>query len=260
MSDIGNSSVEAVREPPTVEESLGLLGEMLAVWRDDPPTALPQLEESAQRGVGVLAHVDHAAALTDSVILLAKAGQYVQMVPLVRMTLECAVTAAWFVVTPGSGDASLLEASRLRRAYISDLAATMGADAAVQIADLQALIDDLGDESQEAKKFEARCRSLAGGGWLYIAYRQLSELSHGGTLLLDHYLQSSEMTEANPLGFEYVPGDNADQARSILGTQGWLLHLALTAWDMAVPLDDRTEHLAEIAKRAGFKSEVRRKL
>ena len=244
---------------PTVEVSIALLRELLSLWRENPPMTLPVFEDTPLRGLGSLGHVDHAMTLTDAVTLLAESEMFVQLVPLVRMTLECAVTAAWFSGTTGSGDAALLEGTRLRRALATDAARLVEADSSEAIADLDATMQELGAvDSTEAPKFEARCRSLVGGDWLYVAYRHLSELSHAGSLLLDHYVQPSEVSEANPLGFEYVSEDDPVAGRDVLGLDCWLVHIALSSWGSVAPTRVVTKALAEIGARMGFHSVLAR--
>ena len=245
----------------TVEESVALLRELVSLWRENPPTTIPVFENTALRGVGALSHVDHAMTLTNAVTLLAENEMFVQLIPLVRMTLECAVTAAWFATARGSGDAALLEGTRLRRALASDAARLIDVDSREAIADLNVAMGELGAvDSAEAKKFEARCRSLVGGDWLYLSYRHLSEFSHAGSLLLDHYIQSSEVSEATPLGFEYVPEDDPVAGRNVLGLDCWLVHIALSSWDSLAPTPVVTKALAEIGNKMDFQSALVRRL
>jgi hypothetical protein len=245
---------------PSIEASLRLLQELLDLWQDNYPTTLPVFEERPIRGFSALSHVDHASKLTESVIALATSEMFVQLVPLVRMTLECAVTAAWFATASGSGDAALHEGTRLRRALVVDTSKYLGTNPAAALASLDAAKAELGDvDPTEAKYFERRCKSMEGGESLYISYRRLSEYSHAGSLLLDYYLQESEVSEANPLGFEYTPDNDPEVGRSAVALDGWLVHIALTAWNTIVPVAAVTEALERIATEQGFTSVVRRK-
>ena len=259
-SENSNSRIAGGATPPPIDESLALLGELISIWKSNLPSTLPVLDGTALRGVSLMAHVDHAVSTTEAVLTLCEHEKFIQIVPLVRLVMECAVTAAWLSVTPGSGDSALFEASRLRRAMMSDVSRLLPADSGAGLKDINDAIADLGDvQSDEAKKFETRCRSLAGGDWIYVSYRNLSEFSHAGTLLLDHYIQETPASPENPLGFNYVTDEDTTRTQSVLGTCVWMLHIALTAWDSMIPIEDRTRRLASIAQNMGFESTVRRR-
>lgn len=246
---------------PTIDESVEVLRELLESWDSKPPTVeVPILEGSPSRAVSILSQAEHAVGLTRAVIVLCEAGMNVQAVPLVRLTMECAVTAAWLSVTPGSAESANLEGARQRRKLLFDMErlSTVPSDGSLDSVD--EIIDRFApSDSAEARKFEERCRSLAGGDWLYPYYRLLSGYSHGGTLLMDHYIQEAGVTDAAPLGWVYVADAPFEHAEITTGLQVVLLHLALTAWtSVAVGHPMRTD-LAEIAERTGISMEIGRR-
>lgn len=225
-------------------------------WMNGEPTVFPLLDDTPLRGMSIYANVDHAVRLSRAVLALADRGLYLELVPLVRMTLECAVTAAWYAVTPHSGDSALQEATRQKRALVKAVSLASADSYDEALVQLDAELDELDAfKSQEARQFEQRCLSLEGGAWLYVIYRGLSGFSHAGALLLDHYLQPSPGTT---LGFEYVSESDTGRAQSDLGTQVYLLHIALSAWDLVVPNAGRAEVLASVAEAGGFASRIRR--
>lgn len=248
---------EASWAVPTIEESRDRIDRLLADgWMKGEPTVFPLLDGTPLRGMSIYANVDHATRLTKAVLALADRELYLELVPLIRMTLECAVTAAWYSVTPHSGDAALQEGTRQRRALINAVELATQDSFEDSLRRLDADLSELDAfKSSEARQFEQRCRSLQGGDWLYVIYRELSGFSHAGALLLDHYIQPAEET---PLGFEYVGDSNRVRAASDLATQVFVIHLALSAWDLVVPNAARSATLAAVAADASFASEIRR--
>ncbi|GEM_PF-3688954 len=49
---------------------------------------------------------EHAVALTNSIMLLAEHDMLIQAAPLIRLTMECGITAAWFSVVPNAVNAA----------------------------------------------------------------------------------------------------------------------------------------------------------
>lgn len=240
---------------PAVAVSLDRMARLIAAWHDGEPTVFPALDSTALRGISLYAHVDHAVRMASAVLALAERGLYLEGVPSMRLILECAVTCAWLSVTPGSGDSALLEATRLKRAQVVGIGAATATPFDAELERLKDDADELGEfASLEARKFEERCNSLAGGDWLYVVYRDLSAYSHAGALLLDHYIQEDD----GPLGFAYVRDQQEERAASHLGSAVWALHIALSAWDALVPDGDRTRTLADVANDAGFQVVIRR--
>jgi hypothetical protein len=248
---------------PTMDESVAILERLVAVWRDPAttPTAVPVLDGSAGRGMLTLGQAEHAVGLTDAILVLVKVGMFVQAAPLVRLTLECAITAAWFAVTPGSGDAASKDFANSRENLViamEDLADPAGRVARQKVRDAARVAAKAsGAELRrdaldgEASRFEQRCNALVGGEWAYPYYRLLSEYSHGGAGLLEHYGRDIEPSPANPLGLEYDPTREFEYAAVELGAQATSLIIALQAWDDIVPSHPMRTALAEIAAEMG---------
>ena len=92
---------------PSSEQSVDVLRQLLLIWDEVPETEVPVLEDGDwERGVSARVQVEHAVGLTRAVLVLADAGLLIQSVPLVRMTMECAVTAVWLTIASRSGKAA----------------------------------------------------------------------------------------------------------------------------------------------------------
>ncbi len=76
-----NPKILAGSLPPTIEESVDLLSELIGVWKSDPPTTLPVFDGSVLRGVGLMAHVDHAVSMTEAVLALVDKGCSFKLFP-----------------------------------------------------------------------------------------------------------------------------------------------------------------------------------
>jgi hypothetical protein len=239
-----------------MRESRERLGRLIDdAWRRGEPTVFPALDTTPLRGMSIYAHVDHSVRLTRAVLALFDRGLYFESIPLIRMILESAVTAAWLAVTPGSGDSSLREATRLRRALFMEISKASADPLDSELKSIEADLAQLEEfKSAEAAKFENRCLSLEGGRWLYVVYRDLSSYSHAGALLLDHYLQE----DPGPLGFAYVQDQDEGRAAVDLAKTVWLLHIALSAWDLVVPNEGRAAALTDVAEQSGFRSGIQR--
>ena len=248
--------------PPSIELSSEFLRKLVALWKDaaGENREVQVLDGSPTRAVSALAHADHAVALTEAVLLLAEHAMLVQAVPLVRLTVECGVTAAWWSVTPRSGEAANHEAARLRLAMVTDMAKLAGpvaaADAQESIADVRKMVAELkDDESLEAGKFIDRVGSLAGANWVYAYYRLLSAFSHAGALLLDHYVELAPNTR---LGWAYKTDPVFEHAETLLALQPIALLLAMKASDDLTVGHPRRVRLNEIATRMGTEAVIRR--
>jgi hypothetical protein len=236
-------------QTPTADESIAALRELLSVWSSgEGPVDVRVMDNSILRGLSIRVQVEHAIALTHSVMLLVKNAMYMQSIPLVRMTMECAVTAAWMAVTPYSAFAAAHDGATKRQrllAALADIAGEVDADTDMEFE----AAEFAAHASGEAAIFEQRCLSLAGGEWIYGYYRLLSEASHSGTALLDFYMDETEdggLAFADLSKFRYT-----DVA---LGLQVVMLHIALISWDEVSEGHPNAQRLTEIASHLGINS------
>lgn len=101
-----NSPSPAELEIPSLEKSLGGMREILNIWQNESELIqVPMVNGSYDTGLSVRTIAEHTIALTESIILLARYGMHLQAVPLIRLTLECGITAAWVSTTPNAVEA-----------------------------------------------------------------------------------------------------------------------------------------------------------
>lgn len=76
----------------------------------------------------VQVQVEHAVRLTEAVLVLVKQGLFIQVAPLVRMVMECAIAAAWWTLNPDNVKGSAAEAARMKRLLIKGISVAAGGD------------------------------------------------------------------------------------------------------------------------------------
>jgi len=231
------------------------LRELLSLWSgEDGPVTIQVLDGSLLRGLSIRVQVEHMVALTRSVLLLVDNGMYIQSMPLVRMSMECAVTAAWMAVTPFSGAAAAHDGGTKRLRLLEDLAVIAG-EPDSDNTNIQAEINELAQHANaEARIFQQRCESLAGAEWMYGYYRLLSEFSHAGSPLVDSYLEDSENN-----GLAFADLSKFPYTKFAMGLQVVMLHISLAAWDEVAEDHPNAINLTEIGDRLGIQSILRRR-
>ena len=245
---------------PTPTQSLEAIRRLLSLWDGAATSVNVQvLDGGILRGIAIRVQVDHAAALTESILLLNEHGMNIQTVPLVRMTMECAVTAAWLAITPHSADAAAHEGAKAHERLIEAMTEMAGGSSDADAGDPRKPINESAVfASGEAQHFEQRCRALQGGEWIYGYYRLLSKFSHAGTGLLDVYLQQSEPSDAMPNGITFADLNRFPFTNIALGLQAVMLHIALTAWDEVSEGHPQGETLTGIANELGMSTILQR--
>ncbi|XAS67518.1 DUF5677 domain-containing protein [Micrococcaceae bacterium Sec5.7] len=241
-------------QPPTVDESAAALRELLSMVSAEDPVTIQVMDHTLLRGLSIHAQVEHTVALTRSILLLVENGMFIQSMPLVRMSMECAVTAAWMAVTPFSGAAAAHDGGTKRLRLLKDLAVIAGEPDADD-AYLQSEIAEFAKHaSAEARIFQQRCESLVGAEWMYGYYRLLSEFSHAGSSLIDSYMEEMEDD-----GLAFADLSKFRYTNFALALQVVLLHIALTALDEVADGHPNAVKLKEIGERLGIQSNLRRK-
>ena len=239
---------------PAEQESLNRLEELLTIWSGDgaETVPIPILDQHWSRGAAVYAQAEHASNLAKSVLLLYRQGMRIQAVPLLRLIQECGVTAAWLATTEGSGDAALAEAQRQHALLRRALARTA---AQPDDPELDPLLDEAKKAAtEEGKHFEARCRALDEGRWLYANYRLLSQYSHAGAGLLDAYLDEGEPDPRFGHGYRLIDPQTFPMRDAVLSIGVVFLHMAVLAWDHVSDLHERSAALAGLAHDAGIQT------
>lgn len=238
-------------------ESIGRLETLQELWRGQPGTGtILALDGSVQRALMINVLARHAVALTDAVLLLVRQRMYVEAAPLIRQTLECAVTAAWMAITPHSLEALADESGRQRTAMEADLkkvALWAGFESATHgptEREAEAIEQFLAYRTEAAKNFEKRCSAFPGAPWLYLDYRWLSQFSHATTHLLATYVhQEDDDHTLNRLRFTKTSAFPHPEV--LLQIQVLVLHAAFSAWD-ATSLESPDRHaLASLGDELG---------
>lgn len=243
------SALPAENSAPSVSESLSNLRELIELWFDGGSSIeIPIIDQALVSGLTIRALAEHAAAVTQAVLVLYGADMTLQSVPLTRLVVECGVTAAWLSVVPNAGFAASHANAKSRRALFES--SPVFAEA---VADARALVAEFAEHKSGAgEKFEQRCLQLVGGRDIYVSYRILSQASHAGVALADYYLRNVPVSEEATQGivFDFPARDEGPEVTLAFHT--CMLVLAMTACDNKTaghPLDFR---LQAIADRVGF--------
>jgi hypothetical protein len=209
--------------------------------------------------VGVAIHImaQHSVALSESVLLLTSANMFLESAPLIRLTMECAVTAAWLSITPNAGNAARHEDARSRLATINSIFEDPERADEDLLEEAKAAVTELAEhKSDAARYFEKRCKEIAGGEKLYTLYRVMSGFSHAGIGLADLYLDEVAKSPTNPYGIIMRDKSNYPSADASLVHQVAMLALSMKAWDNILPKHPSRGELENIAKDFGFVLEI----
>jgi len=242
-----------IEQIPTIVESIEGLQGLINIWNDDEKfVSVPLIEESPLTGVAIRVLAEHAVALTNSIVLLAKNGMFIQAAPLIRLTMECGITAAWFSITTNAANAANHEGARQHRLILESMFQDVGIGDEQMVIEASESVRDLAKyESVSARKFEQRCNQIVGGKDLYVHYRILSQVSHAGLALLDSYMHEVDITSENPIGYAFLKQADYASARISLGYQISMLCLTLTAWDNISKDHPNSSNLQSVADRFG---------
>jgi len=239
---------------PSITESLTGLRDLLAVWKTDAVTVeVPVIDGGPLTGVAVHVLAQNAVALTESVILLVESQMYLQAVPLIRLTMECGMTAAWLSVAPNAGNASYHESERNRREIIKALFEDPSLRDDDVLAEVEESVRALAEHRDaSAQHFKTLCNQIVGGEKTYVAYRILSGYSHAGMPLLEPYLKDAPKDANNASGIVLLEKSDYGAIDVSLGYQVAMLCLAMTAWDNLAKGEKRGDELNAIASRFGI--------
>lgn len=208
-----------------------------------------------QRAVAIRTHAHHAARMARSILLIDGHFAGAEIVPNVRLLFECAVTAAWLLLHPGSGHTLLRDGAQQRRKALTTLR-EIGEDTEQASARAEKSLADLAKaEGPRSFVFEQRCRSLQEGVQLYSLYRILSSDSHAGVGIADLYL---EMNDDSPIGLSFTPYASRDNRESTLGIAACMLLLALNADELASAEPRFAAEISKIARRLGVSGRITR--
>ena len=235
---------------PSLEKSLGGMRELVDIWQNgDDLIQVPEVDDSFDTGLCVRTIAEHAIALTESVMLLAEHGMYLQSVPLIRLTLECGITAAWVSVTPNAGKAMnygyAVQEQKLLR-HMLNINVSVSEEKGVQV---NAAVEKLAEfDAPASHSHLERSKRFAGGESLYLPYRKLSKVSHAGQSILHQYLHVKHEFADPEKGYAIELSPRYEWVEQAFGSQVVSLILTLTAWDEMTtdrPWSSQIQNLAD---------------
>jgi hypothetical protein len=247
---------------PTVDELHSASRELLKLWhartqisphRNGPGNADAKLH--AVNGMS-----SHAFRLAETAIHLVRIDLALESAPVVRLALECALTAMWTALVPDGVEAMLNEDFRSRRNIATTLRDT---PAWVQAGlDVPHPSDEDYDTSStaQARRFNQLCDDLIpGGSELYSYYRLLSWFSHPTNYIIDRYgsLDESDDGLRLQLRLRRTPTPNGEEPQLYAHFSAMAMVIAAAAVDaLDVDHSDRSA-IKELADRVGCASEFR---
>lgn len=182
-------------------EALLELKRLVAAWEAPGAAIYVDLRGGAPTsGIVVFGLTSHIHALAKAVTTLYEADQSVAAIPLVRLMIECAVTAMWVELAGESSTQMLLreQARAVHLVYQEFVKAGMPSDEST----LQRIEEEMkrsfegsGPTRAVAQQFAQLCRDVEGGDSAYASYRAASEVSHASVSVADLYgdeLQSDD--------------------------------------------------------------------
>lgn len=210
-------------------------------------------ELGASRAVAIRTHAHHAVRTARAVLHLDPTTGGIEIIPLVRLIYECAITSAWLLVTDGAGESLIRDGARQRRTALES-AAMPKSDDAGGLEQARRVLAEL--EGASSFAFEQRCLSLQNGPHLYLMYRILSAESHAGLAIADFYSVSNDQAA---IGVSFDPGAASSIRPATLGVAACMLLLAVNADELARAKPHRTTQIAKAAKRLGVGTRIVRK-
>lgn len=234
---------------PDVPSIRRVMETLCDLWDNAAPGTVDYRGElDAARAVAIRTHTHHAVRASRAALQLDLTTSGIELVPLVRLIMECAVTAAWLLLTPGSGHALIRDGATQRLRALNTLT-KLGEDAGPSTAQAEASLTQLEDaEGPRSFAFEQRCLRLDGGDRLYLTYRVFSAESHSGMGIADFY---SVATKASPIGVAFNPDAVSSVRAATIGIAGCMLLLAINADELARAKPTHTSQIAKAAKRLG---------
>jgi len=212
------------RQAGNLAASEGHLVELLDVWSSswstDGSVDMPVLDGGIATGFIHLAWAHHVVRLSEAVVVLYDKRMYLQAVPLVRQTLETAISAFWLAHVTEGGDrayAAYLLGRRTMLREMRDLGMPTGdvlSETDREIADLETVHGDL--NKYKMPSLWDRARTFQGGRDLYVHYRNLSQFAHPTFWLADGYAHPVDGAE---LKFGLAATSRYDQAPMAMAYQ-----------------------------------------
>lgn len=212
----------------------------------------------AANAVQIWTFAHHAVRLSRAVLALHQAGHDLEAMPLIRQTLECAMNAAWLLVTEGGGAALSAVDKKSRRVMFREVTE-------LGLADLSEVLRRIEEEEarneetvSRTRSFEERCRAIEGGPQIYAMWRTVSLYSHATSSVADVYLESVPVADDAPMGVAMLLTADWDQSETWLRVQALMLLLAQIAADDALAKPMHRTQLSRARRRLGVSWQIRR--
>ena len=198
-----------------------------------------------------------AATLSKAVLTLYAAGQDFAALPLIRTTMECAVTAAWLSVADFQTRRVMYAGAEERRKLLHEIAEHTVVDVSDALAETLGMLDTLleGGTLVEPSYWE-RFHQLVGGASLYASYRALCAYGHATPALAEAYMRQTEPTPSNPNGLQFASFPEENSPDSWLGSQSCMLLLAQISADSILSKRMHKTQLNTFADRLGVQREI----
>lgn len=258
-SDLVNDSPAAKLGRTQLRELIKSMCDMWDGILDDPRASQYRIDIlDTQRIVAIRSHAQHAAKTARALLAVDAMSDGIEIVPLVRLLLECGVTAAWLLVTPGSGH-TLLRAGAGERKKALDQLKQMGQPTSPGHEQAVSVLKDLENaEGPRSFAFEQRCLQLHQGENLYVLYRVFSAQSHAGEGVADFYVVPKADSSVG-VAFHAEAHDDETTRVSALGIAACMLFLSIKANEHALAAPRRTTQIARYAKKLSVGIDILRK-
>ena len=239
---------------PSKTESINASIDFESIWPlDSAMVSIPIIEGRQATGIATYLLARHAVETNRAIRKLFELGMELQAVPLMRVVMESAVTAAWMTITENAGAASLYFVADQRLKALNALQNLSDSNVNSD-SEWKSLKESLKNEaSSAADNFIQRCESLEGGEGIYAIYRLLSGFSHPNLGLLESYSKPA----AEPDGkFSFTDSHLQDQDETFLAFNVCMLALALSAWGKYEETGKLALQVKTLGERFGIRTRI----
>lgn len=201
---------------------------------------------------------NHNVEIARTVVDLFNQGRMLIAMPLVRLAIDNAVTAAWLSFSPLATAALVHESLRQKKAAIAQIV-QMGAKGfdAESLARAAVELEEWEDKkSPLAGNVEQRFKSVS-GEQAYNLYRIASSMSHASMNLADNYMVGVDATTDNPLGVEFDPDGRLFAEDSWLGVLASMVLLSMNTCDQVSEPSRFKNQLSKMSRDFGVPTAVK---
>jgi hypothetical protein len=243
----------------TADEIRGLISRLVRSWdRERGRGFNMKIEYAKAAGPMIWSLTHHTTRLSKTICDLSRTDDMLVAVPLIRLCIDNAMTAAWLAVDQQAAEALIHEGLRQRKNAVDGLvkAGAEGFDAD----ELKKAADELDRfeprKLAEGQHVEPRMKAIKNGQQSYSLYRIASSFSHAGMTLADSYLQAIPASADAPLGLALAPDNKLDHVEAWLGTTASMLTLAMSAYNMIDADGRQKSQVDRAAKQIGMGTKI----